>query len=148
MSMDAEEVFSAPRYPAPSGPFPPSNRYQQSAKAFQPRNAPNPVRTEDDMMTLADRLEDESVAYKELCDELAAADADYHFVFHTALVNLPITIKPAEKRKAMASLEAHEQYAIYRMYQERQKASVQYLRSLSTKLDVMRSINANYRNQS
>jgi hypothetical protein len=132
---DEDELEPPPPYPT------------RGSKPFRPRAAPNPAGNDDDMMDLANRLEEESVNYKELCEELARADADYHFVYHTAMVSLPINIKPAEKRKAMASIEAAEQYALFRLLQERQKGHLQYLRSISQKIDVSRTIAANYRGQ-
>jgi hypothetical protein len=104
------------------------------------------VDNDQNMLSLTDKYEDASEEHRKLCDELAHADADYHYAYYTAVMNLPKGLAPAEKRKAWASLKAHSEYEAYRLLQERQRASQQFLRSLEKKIDVRRSIGANMRN--
>jgi hypothetical protein len=98
------------------------------------------------LLTLSDKYEQATLNYAKLCSDVASADADYHYAFYSAMVSLPDGVRPAEKRKAKASLEAHKEYANWRMLQERQKASLQYLQSLKMKLEIGRTISANMRN--
>lgn len=135
-------------FPPELRPSAPARQPQTQVPFSRNRSAPPMPGVNDDlMMEHADRLEDESLAYKQLCDYLAQADAEYHRVMYKALVSLPPSVKPAEIRKATAHLAADAEYERWKRLQEEQKSTKQYLDSIRTKIDVMRTIAANYRSQ-
>jgi hypothetical protein len=98
------------------------------------------------LLDISNEYEQASLDYARLCSGVARADADYHYAFFSAMVDLSPSIKPAERRKAMASLQARKEYYKWRLLQERQRASSQYLQSLKMKIEIGRTISANMRN--
>jgi len=139
--------LSAPDIPVEAYEYDPEQEAYQRHPASRPRLAPDPITNEEDMLELADRLEDASVEYKGTCDQAARADADYHRRFYGAMIALPANVRPAEVRKARAWMEAADEYEAWKILGAAQEGSRRHLESLHKKLDVRRTLAATYRLQ-
>jgi hypothetical protein len=108
--------------------------------------APNPAEVDDLLQTAMDYLEDESVAYEDVCDEAGKAEADYKYAFHMAVQQFK-AVKPEQQRTATVHLETHKEFRAWKEAQARQLAFKEYLSSLRTRVEVLRTQAANYRSQ-
>lgn len=105
---------------------------------------------EDLIVDLSTRLENETDRYSTVCDEVAETEANWKFGFHTALVDLADTAEKmsVSMREARAHLKAGKDlYRLYRLAQERQRATAALLTTLRTRLEAMRTLAANVRAQ-
>ena len=121
---------------------------RQAEEVFVPQDAPNPVQIERDLLRLADELEQASIEFADIARNAAQAEHDFNRKYHTEMATMPATVRPAEVRKSramVAAMNEHEAMLIT-------KASVVSARAgmdaIKNRIDVYRTLSANYRVQS
>ena len=105
------------------------------------------------ILSLSDRLEDETNRYADVAELAALAEADFkgcHARALLAFADATVGSRKAtvDERRAQADLDAEDAYAIYRLNEARLDACKQALYSLRTRLDALRTLAANIRAQS
>ena len=104
---------------------------------------------ETEIMRLSDELEAETYRYADLADLAATAEADYKHEAARLLVglsNTPTKITAVDKQ-ARVDLQCDPKYRVWKINEARRQASKEALLSLRARLDSLRTLSANIRNQ-
>jgi hypothetical protein len=108
------------------------------------------IDVEAEIMRLSDELEAETYRYADLADLAATAEADYKL--HSArlvvgLSNSALKLTALDKQ-ARVDLDCDPAYRVWKINEARRQASKEALLSLRARLDSLRTLSANIRNQS
>jgi hypothetical protein len=101
------------------------------------------------IMRLSEELESVTYQYADLADKAATAEADYKLHsarLMVALANSPMKMT-APERQARVDAQSDDQYRIWKINEARRQASKEILLSLRARLDSLRTLSANIRNQ-
>lgn len=100
------------------------------------------------LMNLSDALADATDEYRSLCDAAVQADLDYKHAFHSAVVRLSQGPKvTADVRRSMAFLAAEQEERAAATIEAAKDAAKAGLRTITTRVEALRTISANVRNQ-
>lgn len=113
----------------------------------------NPHEIEEAILSLTQALEKATDDYREICRNVAKADADFKESFHTSIVNLADADASRPKqdrdsvglRESRAHVASMEQYRNKVLYEEKQKANNAVRSSLQSRLDSYRTLSASAR---
>ena len=103
------------------------------------------VDIEDLMVKVSDQLEEWTDKLIELADESAEVEADYKLAYFRSILHSQG--KSEENRKAEANVANEPLFRAHLTMEARVDATKQKIRSLQSRLDTLRSINANVRAQ-
>ena len=102
-----------------------------------------------EIMRLSEELESETYRYADIADLAATAEADYKLEAAKLLVaisNTPTKMTAVEKQ-ARVDLQCEPTYRVWKINEARRQASKEALLSLRARLDSLRTLSANIRNQ-
>ena len=100
------------------------------------------------ILSLSDTLADATLDYRNLCDAVATAEMDYKHAFHSAVVALASGAKiTADVRKSTAWLRSERFERDYTILAASKEGGREYLRTLTTRIEALRTVSANVRNQ-
>lgn len=100
------------------------------------------------ILDLTDALADATEAFRDLCDAVALAEMDYKHAHHRAVVDLASGAKmTADVRKSTAWLRSENAERAYATLAAAKEAHKEHLRSLTTRVEALRTISANVRSQ-
>lgn len=101
------------------------------------------------IVRLTDEMEEETDRYSVLADEAANAEADYKLGFARAVVGLADSQArmTAPERQARAEVAAGAELRLWKIAEARRQATKEALLTLRARLDALRSLAANIRNQ-
>jgi len=100
------------------------------------------------ILKLTDALADGTDDYRELCDKVATAEMNYKHSFHSAIVTLAHGSKlTADLRKSTAWLRSEVEERAYTTLAASKESGREYLRTLTTRIEALRTISANVRGQ-
>jgi len=100
------------------------------------------------ILSLSDALADATLDYRNLCDSVATAEMDYKHAYHSAVVGLAAGAKvTADVRKSTAWLRSERQERNYTVLAASKEGSREYLRTLTTRIEALRTVSANVRGQ-
>lgn len=100
------------------------------------------------ILELTDVLADHTDEHRLLCEQTAIAEMDYKHAFHSAVVTLASGPRvTADVRKSTAWLRSENAERAYTTLAAAKEASRENLRSLTTRIEALRTISANVRNQ-
>lgn len=103
---------------------------------------------EERILALCDALEETTADFAEFCDKVPEAEMDYKHQHHTALVALSNGPKiTAQLREAKAWLVSEEQERAFRVLLAGKEATKASLSTITTRIDALRTLSANVRNQ-
>lgn len=106
------------------------------------------VEIETQLLRLADMLADVTEEYRDLCDATSQAEMDAKHAFHTAVVMLAGEEKmTADVRKARAWLAAEGDERGYATLAAGKEACRESMRTLTTRIEALRTVSANVRRQ-
>jgi len=104
---------------------------------------------ETEIMRLSEDLESETYRYADIADLAATSEADYKLSaarLMVALVSSPGKMT-AQERQARVDAESDGPYRVWKINEARRQASKEALLSLRARLDSLRTLSANIRNQ-
>jgi len=100
---------------------------------------------------LCDEMADETERYAVIEEMAAEAEADYKLQFAQCLIRVADSVSDrrtsAGEREALADSQSGEKFKIWKIQDARRRASKEALLSLRARLDAMRTLSANVRNQ-
>lgn len=100
------------------------------------------------ILDLTDALADATESYADLCDATAVAEMDYKHAFHSAVVGLAHAERTtADVRKSTAWLHSESAERGYTTVAASKEAAREHLRSLTTRIEALRTVSANVRAQ-
>lgn len=100
------------------------------------------------ILDLTDALADATEAFGEVCDATSQAEMDYKHAFHSAVVTLAAGAKvTADVRKSTAWLRSESAERAYVTLAATKEAAREHLRSLTTRIEALRTVSANVRGQ-
>jgi hypothetical protein len=104
---------------------------------------------EGEIMRLSGELEDITYQYADLADLAATAEADYKL--HSARTMILLansgTKMTAPERQARVDADSDAQYRVWKINEARRQSAKEALLSLRARLDSLRTLSANIRNQ-
>jgi hypothetical protein len=104
---------------------------------------------EEQILRLSDELEAETDRYARLADKAATAEADYKLQAARLMVGFvasPSKMTALEKQ-ARVDAQCDGSYRVWKINEAQRQASKEALLSLRTRLDSLRTLSANIRNQ-
>lgn len=104
---------------------------------------------ESEIMRLSEELEAETYRYADIADLAATAEADYKHESARTLVgfsNSSVKMTALEKQ-ARVDLHCDAKYRVWKINEARRQSSKEALLSLRARLDSLRTLSANIRNQ-
>jgi hypothetical protein len=100
------------------------------------------------LLDLSDRLADATDEFRDLCDATSQAEMDYKHAFHSSVVALASGTKvTADVRKSTAWLRSENAERAYVTLTAAKEAAREHLRTLTTRIEALRTVSANVRNQ-
>ena len=100
------------------------------------------------ILDLTDTLADATDEYRDLCDLTARAEMDYKHAYHSSVVALASGAKvTADVRKSTAWLRSENAERAYTTLAAAKEAGKEHLRSLTVRIEALRTVSANVRGQ-
>lgn len=100
------------------------------------------------ILDLSDRLAEATEEYRDLCDSTSRAEMDYRHAYHSAVVTLASGAKvTADVRKSTAWLRSENAERAYVTLAAAKEAAREHLRTITTRIEALRTVSANVRGQ-
>ena len=100
------------------------------------------------ILGLSDALADATDDYRSICDDTAEAEMNYKHAYHSAVIALASGVKiTADVRKSTAWLRSENQERGYTILSAAKEGQREHLRSLTTRIEALRTVSANVRGQ-
>jgi len=112
------------------------------------RNPLTQAEVESLILDLTDALADATDEYRDLCDAVSQTEMDYKHAYHSAIVALASGAKvTSDVRKSTAWLRSESQERAYTTLMAAKESQREHLRSLTTRIEALRTVSANVRGQ-